>query len=155
MDSSLSGKEKLNAVFLCIYILQQSVNAVISLINEGLFVMILLSYPHWLLIFLNFLILLPSLSRESRLSLCRLTWVHYLCLLLVIVVTVYQLCISYDFLSHSFKPSSFTGFWRLMRKNFLIVCMITPGMLCFVMMRFVAEEYVERRLQVGAGEIEF
>lgn len=107
------------------------------------------------MIFLNFLILLPSLSRESRLSLCRLNWVHYLCLLLVIVVTVYQLCISYDFLSHSFKPSSFTGFWLLMRKNFLIVCMITPGMLCFVMMRFVALEYVERRLQVGAGEIEF
>lgn len=42
MESSLSGKEKLNAVFLCIYILQQSINAVISLINEGLFVMILL-----------------------------------------------------------------------------------------------------------------
>ena len=146
MDSSLSAKEKLNAGFLCIYMVQQSLNAVISLINEGLFVMILLSYPHWLMIFLNFLILLPSLTREYRLSLCRFAWVHYLCLLLVVVVTVYQLCISYDFLSHSFKPSSFTSFWRLMRKNFLIVCMITPGMLCFVMMRLVAQEYVQRRV---------
>ena len=74
---------------------------------------------------------------------------------MALLVTVFQLFISYDYLSLNFKPSTFQGFWQLMRRNFLIVCAFTPCLLSFYMMREVAREYLDRREEVGDTEIEF
>ncbi len=132
-------------LFLFFYCLQLFLLAVRTLISDGLLVLFLLEYPHWLMILLNTLLIHPNTSKDLKYRLAALGWVQFLLLIIILVEICYELSITYDYFTSRFKPVGLTNFWSLMRTNFLLILMFSPAILNFVSMRLVTEEIKERK----------